>query len=473
MAHGEPLPPASDFDLLLKDLGDRHEKEHLASFPRHKDLSDGNIADRAQRTKASVADGVPVIYQGALRAAFPGSRDIVSGSPDFMIQDGDSYRIRDCKLARSMGKGAHPEIDLQLQTYGWLFEMTFGRPPAALEAYLGNRTIVPTAYRGAERAVKDMARIRDLSLREDEPFDPVGWTKCSACPFHQRCWSIAEKGHDVSMIYKVDKGTARALHDKGITTYDQLLKTMDVKSLAGMKRSWGTRQQKVGKQASRILAQARALADGRAIPLAGFELPQDQSLVMFDLEGIPPQYEDLDKVYLWGVQVYGAAGEIGPYTPAIAGFGPEGDRAGWEQFLAHARMIMEDRGDIPFVHWHDYEKNKIRAYIARYGDPGGTAARVLHACFDLLPVVRDSLALPVPSYSLKVIERLAGFKRSMEEYGGDWSIGRYIRAVESGDEAERGNIMEEIQRYNEEDLKATWAVFQWVKRIRSEGTRIL
>jgi predicted RecB family nuclease len=453
----------------LKDLGDRHEQEHLSTFPEHKDLSDGNMTDRAQRTKALVADGVPVIYQGAMRAAFPGSRDIVSGSPDFMIKDGDSYRIRDCKLARSMGRGSHPEIDLQLQTYGWLFEITFGRPPAALEAYLGNRTIVPTAYRGAEGAVKDLARIRDLSLRQDEPFDPVGWTKCGACPFHARCWSIAEKAHDVSMIYRVDKGIARALHDKGITTYDQLLKIMDVKALAGLKRSWGTRQQKVGKQAARILAQARALADGKAVPLAGFELPRDESLVMFDLEGIPPQYEELDKVYLWGLQVYGPAGPIGPYTPALSGFGPEGDRAGWELFLAHARAIMEDRGDILFVHWHDYEKNKIKAYMARYGDPGGTAARVLRACFDLLPVVRDSLALPVPSYSLKVIEGLAGFKRSMEEYGGDWSIGRYIRAVEIDNETERRKIMEEILRYNEEDLKATWAVFQWVKGLLSQG----
>jgi predicted RecB family nuclease len=469
VAHGEPQPPASDFDMLLKDLGGRHEKEHLADFPLHKDLSDGNLADRAQRTKDAIAQGVPVIYQGALRAAFPGSRDIVSGSPDFMISDGESYRIRDCKLARSMGNGRHPEIDLQLQTYGWLFEKTFAKLPSALEAYLGNRTIVTTVYRGADSAVQEIARIRELSLREDEPYDPVGWTKCSACAFRERCWSIAEKEHDVSVIYRVDKGTARALRDKGITTYDQLLKRMDAKSLAKLKRPWGPRTQKVGGQAKRILAQARALAEGRVVRLGGFDLPRATSLVMFDLEGIPPQYEELDKVYLWGAQVYGAGGAIGAYKPAVAGFGAEGDRAGWEGFLVNAREIMKEHGEVPFVHWHDYEKNKLKEYIARYGDTGGTAARVLDACFDLLPVVRDSLALPVPSYSLKTIEGLAGFKRTMKEYGGDWSIGRYIRAVENDDEAERRAIMDEILRYNEEDLKATWTVFRWVKGLLSQG----
>lgn len=469
IAHGETLPPASDFDVLLRDLGERHEKEHLAAFPRYKDLSDGNLADRAQRTKDAVAQGVQVIYQGALRAAFPGTRDIVSGSPDFMILDGESYRIRDCKLARSMGNGRHPEIDLQLQTYGWLFEKTFAKQPSALEAYLGNRTIVSTPYRGAESAVKEIARIRELSLREEEPYDPVGWTKCSACAFRERCWSIAEKAHDVSVIYRVDRGTARALRDKGITTYDQLLERMDVKGLAKLKRPWGPRTQRVGGQAVRILAQARALAEGRVVRLGGFVLPRAASLVMFDLEGIPPQYEELDKVYLWGAQVYGAGGPIGPYTPAVAGFGADGDRAGWERFLSNAREIMKERGQVPFIHWHDYEKNKLKEYIARYGDPDGTAARVLDACFDLLTVVRDSLALPVPSYSLKAIEGLAGFRRTMKEYGGDWSIGRYIRAVENENESERGAIMEEILRYNEEDLRATWAVFQWVKGLLSQG----
>ena len=31
-------------------------------------------------------------------------------------------------------------------------------------------------------------------------------------------------------------------------------------------------------------------------------------------------------------------------------------------------------------------------------------------------------ALADPNYSLKVVETRAGFERSMDEYGGDWSI---------------------------------------------------
>ncbi|MCK5241980.1 ribonuclease H-like domain-containing protein, partial [bacterium] len=73
------------------------------------------------------------------------------------------------------------------------------------------------------------------------------------------------------------------------------------------------------------------------------------------------------------------------------------------------------------------------------------------------------LALPLPSYSLKVVEEYVGYKRTMTEYGGDWSIAKYIEAVETEDEKERDMVMDEILAYNREDLEATWKVFQWLQ----------
>lgn len=84
---------------------------------------------------------------------------------------------------------------------------------------------------------------------------------------------------------------------------------------------------------------------------------------------------------------------------------------------------------------------------------------------DLLSVTKDAVILPQPSYSLKVVEKHVGFKRSQDEYGGDWSIAKYIEAVETEDEKERQSIMDEIIKYNEEDLKATWVVFEWLKTL--------
>ena len=55
---------------------------------------------------------------------------------------------------------------------------------------------------------------------------------------------------------------------------------------------------------------------------------------MFDLEGMPPQLDELEKIYLWGMQVFGE--RPGEFRAATAGFGRDGDRAGWYAFLAEA-----------------------------------------------------------------------------------------------------------------------------------------
>ena len=41
---------------------------------------------------------------------------------------------------------------------------------------------------------------------------------------------------------------------------------------------------------------------------------------MFDLEGMPPHLDELDKIYLWGTQVFGE--KPSEFTVALSGFGP-------------------------------------------------------------------------------------------------------------------------------------------------------
>jgi predicted RecB family nuclease len=75
--------------------------------------------------------------------------------------------------------------------------------------------------------------------------------------------------------------------------------------------------------------------------------------------------------------------------------------------------------------------------------------------------------LPLPSYSLKVVEKHVRFERKQVAGGGDWAMAQFILATETGDEAERNALMVGILKYNEEDLAATWTVFEW---LRGKGT---
>lgn len=182
---------------------------------------------------------------------------------------------------------------------------------------------------------------------------------------------------------------------------------------------------------------------------------------MLDLEGLPPHLDELEKIYLWGLQVYGE-GASG-YQAATAGFGMDGDRQGWEDFLRNAEVVFDRYGDLPFVHWSHYERTKLGLYIERYGDRSGIGGRVLRNLLDLLPITQQALVLPLPSYSLKMVEEYVGFKRERAA-GGDWAMARYIEAIETEDPAERAAVMAEILDYNREDLAGMWAVFEWLKR---------
>jgi len=385
----------------------------------------------------------------------------ILGEPDFLIREGDGFLIRDSKVSRRISDKDHPEILRQLQLYGWLYHQVFGAPPLRLEVHSGSGEIVSVPYDNGIASLALLEEIVRLKQASAEPYSPVGWSKCSGCGYFNRCWPRAEAGHLAALVPDVDQGLAIALREDGINTIKELCAAFDEPRLSDYRRPWGTRMQKVGKKAQAILKSAEAMASGKEIPLEPQELPQGPNYVVFDVEGLPPHLDEIGKVYLWGLQVFGNT--PGPFLAATSGFGVDGDREAWNGLLAMCAQIFAEHGDLAFLHWHHYEKTKLDAYIKQYGDPDGVAARVKRNLLDLLPITKKSIALPLPSYSLKVIEKYVGFERSQEDYGGDWAMAKYIEAAETSDEELRASTIDQILKYNREDLEATWAVFRWLR----------
>jgi uncharacterized protein len=360
--------PLGPFEQVLVQLGQRHEASHLAELGPHTDLRGGSITERAERTLAAIGLADRVLYQPVFvsTAELDGDKVELVGIADFLIRDGDGYRVRDAKLSLHADEKSHPEIPLQIQLYGFLLEQATGQPPRALEALLGDSTLVEIPFDGGTGALGLLGCIRHTATQRTKPYAPVGWSKCQGCGFRSVCWTEAEAARDVALVYGVDQGLACALHDMGVTTFDELQARFTEDALAEVVRPWGDREQRVGKRARQILAQVRAMVEGREIGLGQPRIPSFDNYVMFDLEGMPPHLSELDKVYLWGTQVFGK--DSGVYQAALAGFGPDGDLQGWTDFLRQAGLIFETHGDIPFVHWHHYETTKLKAYIERYGD---------------------------------------------------------------------------------------------------------
>ncbi len=459
VAEAEPSP----YEEVIREIGKEYELKHLATFPGFLDLSKGSEEERIKRTIDAVSSGEPVIYQPlfASKTMLKEESVMLVGEPDLLIQDEHGYRIRDVKISRRITEKDHPEILLQIGIYGWLFEQALKRKPVQLEVFSGTGAIEVIPAEWAERSLEQVDRILQISKSVTEPYSPVGWTKCGPCAFQQRCWTQAVNAKDVATVPGVDKGLATELFGQGMQTIQDLLRNFNEDSLSKLARPWGERTQKVGKAAAKILRFARAIDSGKEELVQIPKIPPAENYVMFDLEGLPPQLDELEKVFLWGIQVFGV--RPGPYVGEIAGGGQEGDKAGWFSFLGAAREIFKEYGDIKFVHWATYEKTKLSTYLKRYGDMDGVGERVMANLLDLLPITQDSIALPLPSYSLKVIEKYVGFKRTQDEYGGDWAMATFIRATELGDDAKRRELLESIRTYNKEDLGATWAVLSWLR----------
>lgn len=460
---GEGEEPAGPYGEALLRLGLRHEDEHLKTLGEYVDVRDASIEVQARKTADAIAERVPVLYQATFLVTWKikGTEVEIIGVPDFLILNHGGYIIRDCKIARRVDVRSHPEILLQVQLYGWLFERSCGVVPEGLEVYTGTGEIVAVPYDGGVSALRELEHILAIKQLTSEQYEPVGWSKCLGCGFTSRCWSKAEQNSDIALVYCVDQSLARTLNERGIRSRRDLLAKFDATALGDVRRPRGKREQRVGKTAGRIMQFAAAMEEGREMVLAVPAVPPSRNYVMFDLEGMPPHLDELDKIYLWGMQVFGE--EPGEFIPALAGFGSEGDKEGWLRFLANAKRILETRGNLPFVHWASYERTYLRRYVGRFGDPEGIAARVEENLLDLLTVTRDSVVLPLPSLSLKVVEDYVGFERSELEFGGQWAMATFIEATETRDEVKRGELMRKILAYNKEDLEATWAVFNWLR----------
>ena len=480
--------PESDFQRFIKEQGLLHEARVLerlkANHPNLIDLDGYNNKDAGPQTIEAVAAGGQLIYQAKLVSdhQLGGEMTRILGYPDFLIPDGDGWIIADAKLASSIYNKPRKDgsctpnsdkyqIFLQLQLYGWLFAQTFKDTPFKLHVYTGDGSIEEVEYDGGGEALATLAHVLALQQLTSEPTEMVGWTKCGGCGFREHCWPRAIDTNTLGYVADLPVKLGKELTAAGITSYTDLLEKFDEQSLAEFKAGEKGKPANQLDSARRLIENITALTtgetvrrrdvDGNVVPIPS-EVTSDDYYVMFDLEGAQPDMELPQIVYLWGMQVYGK--EKGEFRGAVAGFDENGDEQGWSDFLKIAAELMDTHPGIRFVYWTSYEKTAINRYLGKYGDDdAGTAAKVLDSLLDLHPITKATVAMPIPSYSLKVVEKAVGFERQVDDVAkGDESIVAFTEACETEDVTRREEIMESIRAYNEEDLEATWAVQQWL-----------
>ena len=452
--------PPSEFDQLMFRKGQEHEKAHLVTLPDpvRPAYRPGDLATGADATMRLLSQRRPVIYQGVLM-----SRDhSLAGIPDFLIREGDAYVVRDAKLALNLER--HREIPAQLGLYSHLLEAATGQQPSRAEVLMGDGTLTPVEITGVDELV---GRLATIMSAEDEPDEAVGWSKCNTCGFFDHCWAAAVDAHDPAVVPGIEQGLRNALVGTGAARYDDLL-LLGVGRLAGLRFQQKTRERQVGERtAEKVVQQVRVLMSGTMEILAAPQMPPTGPIVYFDIESNPWDIDMETRVYLWGLLLDRTDGSAPQYWGAIAPAGPDGDAEAWQAFLTRSGALIQEFGDLPFIHYSHYEKTWVGQYVERWGDQNGVAAKVASLLWDMeKKAIRGCLCLPVHSYGLKHVEGCAGFKRSQEDYGSLWSVARYGAYLEAADDAEREAIGNELLTYNKEDCVAMRHVLHWASRLR-------
>ena len=442
--------PLTDAERRRQEDGVAHEGDVVRSLAALRTVENapitGNVQQDAEATLALMRKGVDLIYQATLVA---GNRD---GRPDLVEKREGASNLGAWHYVPIDVKSTH-ELEkyqkLQLAFYSDLLEKTQGTYPedAAIVNVRAERiSFDPAAMR---EELEIVCADIEKSLAGEKP-DPVLRKDCfETGPWGALCQHDAEAANDIALLYNVNVPKLRALRKLGVRTVQDAA-GIDPATLANAEKGLTFHA------LDTIRRQARSLAAKEVIIRKPVELPVAPLEIHFDIESDPPN--DLD--YLYGVLVRDPV-EGDAYTAFVS---PDLENEGemWFKFLAWVEQLPLE---YVVYHFSPYEKTRLAILEARYG--GSHYLDLFRSnMVDLKEFVSHSATFPLYFYSLKSVAKFLGFSwREGVKTGGE-SVDKFEQYLATGDRA----ILDSIIRYNEDDVRATAHVKDWLEEYAREIT---
>ncbi len=307
--------------------------------------------------------------------------------------------------------------------------------------------------------------------------------RCNLCHWYSSCYAIAQSQKHLSLLPGITPVRYTQLKALNITTVESLSQTSPatLENLPGFDRE----------VAYKLVLQARSILENRPLVLRsvpviphGLEIAtpntasstkKQQKLppvlsteefsskstinkemkfptsveLYFDIEAQP----DLNLDYLLGVLVVDKQTNKEKFYSLLA-YKPEDEELIWQQFLD----LVWQYPEAPIYHFCAYEADAVKRLAKLYRTPEVGVQPVLNRFVDVYEKLTRSVALPVESYALKAIARWLGFEWRDPQASGAKCIYWYDRWLKTGDRS----LLEVIQRYNEDDCRATRSVKDWL-----------
>ena len=483
----EPESLAITYGMAYEEALEQELLAHLGpeGFQRPSDK------DTFDATVALMREQVPVIYQGYLKHQV--GNLTFNGKPDFLVRgdyqlefikgkltanqvatgEKEKYVAWDAKLAST----AKPNYLLQIALYADALLALGMKSDGEPGIILGSRTletfeeseIVPAmklARQELELAIKSFnenTSLSDLTLYCDSK------DSCSVCEYPALCEQARFDVDHLVQVAGINRSQIEKLSLQGITTMAALAEATDDQRPTEITVS----------SFDKIRQQAKLQTDYRKTDKVSYIVlpdpeiavlpPASENDVFFDMEGFPYFPEKGGLEYLFGNTL-----RSGEFVPFFAH-----DRAQEKQafidFMEFLTKRLASDKTAHVYHYASYEVTALNRLAARHGVLEQEVAELVSSgrMVDLYKVVKGSIMVSQPSYSIKKLEAFYEFDRKSKVLDAGSSIDEYDyyrQQVELGEDGAE-ETLKQITDYNEDDCVSTMALYNWLSGMPGAHSR--
>jgi predicted RecB family nuclease len=451
--HGDYNQRDVPHELLVKVQQDKiiHQQSVLENVTHHRpDYPPKDWQAGAAATLELMQQGVDTIRRGVLLANYADKYTLLS-RPDLLVKQ----RGKSC-----FGNWVYVPVDIQLgkrpkqeyQVVAAFHAEILGTIQETIEkdAWLILRNKDATYVVDLDKWIPQMLDILAEYIQVIEsPEAPevfIARQKCNLCHWYNYCYAIAQSQQHLSLLPGVTPIRYTQLQALSTTTLEALVNTnpKTLENLVGFD----------AEVAAKLIVQAKSTFTKQPLILPYTKTKENLTLtapieLYFDIEAQP----DLNLDYLLGVLVVDRQNNTEQFYSFLAET-PAEEGLIWQQFLD----LVWQYPQAPIYHFCAYEFDTVKKLGRLYRTPYSSVGPVLNRFVDIYEQLTQNVALPIESYALKAIARWVGFEWRDHEASGAKCIYWYDRWLETSDRT----LLELIQRYNEDDCRATHKVKDWL-----------
>ena len=464
--------PALD---LLRKLGQEHEQRYLDQLKR--EGQEVVQIDHAVRWTQGIAetlkamrDGVDVIYQSVfLDSSWGGRPDFLRKVSSPSVLGNWSYEVVETKLARSTKAGAL----VQLCFYSDMLSRVQGTDPRLVHVVLGGlaepERFAVHKYAAYFRKIKADFQ-QAWELKRDSYPEPA--EHCEVCSWFSFCDKRRRDDDHLCLVAGITRNQRKALVERDIVT---------IAELARLALPVNPKFERIGAAALvRIHEQARIQVQGRELGHPIYELldefepgrglaslptpnPAD---IFLDFEANPYVLGD-GLEYLTGYVTLDDQNQ--PKYESLWAFDRPQEKTAFESFMTLVMERWRRNPEMHIYHYAPYEPTAIKRLAGRHGTCIEELDELLRAevFVDLYRTVRQGLRASVESYSIKRLEPLYEFSRTVALRDANGALGAFEAALAlASSQEELADLLKVVEGYNQDDCLSAFRLREWLEERR-------